>query len=330
MEQRVSMNNDFSQQELTRTLEDAGYKRLLVGVEGSPNQSIMKGDVRFDTLPSGLRVHCTDTLEKSTGELVPEIDPMLSLNFLMQGTIRFGLNETQYEFSAKNGPVTFINLITKPSIFRRTFTAGMKIKKLNISVDESWLLARCNRTEDQALIERLFKLNTRTFNWQSSEIALQKINKLLCLREKPDLMSAMEAEQTAFSLFIDCYQQLEQDAKSIPQEGAGLDSTVESHSGRYEDKITELILESFTLDELAQKLGASISTLQRHFKKVHKVTLKQYVRNQKLELARRLLIFDKKTIGEVAYIAGYNHSSNFIKAFKSYFDITPAELQKKY
>ena len=129
---------------------------------------------------------------------------------------------------------------------------------------------------------------------------------------------------------LKCYQQLINLEGCNRTKPAPLLKADSDPDAKYEKQISELITHSLSLNELSQKLGASVSTLQRYFKNKHQMTLKQYVRNQKLELARRELLFEDKSIGEAAYTAGYNHPSNFIKAFKSYFLMTPVELLKHH
>lgn len=325
-----TMDNNLNQRELIRTLSDAGYKHALMGVTTSPQETVISGSLCFDTLPSGLRVHCTDTIEKSTGQMVSEIQPMISINVLLKGQLSFALNDQDHHFNAQQQPITFVNLVTKPSIFKRYFNTGHNVKKVNISVEPSWLIARCKRTQDQQAIQQIFNLEPNVFNWQASKTFQQKVLRLLELHEKSELIAAIEEEQLAFQIVTECYQKLAEIAAANTNDCDNKSASEGNKENKYEEQIEQLIEQSFTLDELAQTLGASISTLQRYFKRVHKLTLKHYIRNQKLELARRLLIFEQKSIGEVAFAVGYNHSSNFTKAFKTYFKVTPAELQKQY
>ncbi len=325
-----AMDNNLNQRELIRTLSDAGYKHALMGVTTPPQGTVISGNLCFDTLPSGLRVHCTDTIEKSTGQMVSEIQPMISINVLLKGQLSFALNNKDHYFHAHQEPVTFVNLVTRPSIFKRYFSTGHKVKKVNISVEQSWLMARCKSTQDQQAIQQIFNMEPNVFTWPASETFQAKVLRLLELHEKSELLAAIEEEQLALQIVMACYQELAEIAVSNANDGDNKSASESNRENKYEEQIEQLIDQSFTLDELAQTLGASISTLQRYFKRVHNLTLKHYIRNQKLELARRLLIFDQKSIGEVAFAVGYNHSSNFTKAFKTYFNMTPAELQKQY
>ena len=69
--------------------------------------------------------------------------------------------------------------------------------------------------------------------------------------------------------------------------------------------------------------GMSTSTLQRYFKQVTGVPVGDYVRSQKLELARKLLLEEGATVTQAAYAAGYNHPTNFIAAYKRRYGCCP-------
>jgi AraC-like DNA-binding protein len=49
-----------------------------------------------------------------------------------------------------------------------------------------------------------------------------------------------------------------------------------------------------------------------------------------MQQAKKALVIERLSIGEAAYIAGYNHTSNFIQAFKKTFALTPTEFIKRH
>ena len=322
--------NELNQHEVMRTLADAGYENRLLELLPKPVDSLMSGDVSFDTLTSGLRFHCTDVVEQSTGQIVSELQPMISINVLLEGQVNFSLNNCDYVISSEQDPVIFVNLITQPTLFKRQFSAGNRVKKINISLTRSWLLAHCRQRQDQHVINQLFSAPTSCRHWPASSEFQSMAQRLIKLHEQHGLLASMEKEQLALQMVILCYQEFLTDQHRYGNAGSDVITNNSVAIIRYEEQLTKLIHEPLTLEQIASRLGASISTLQRYFKRTHQVTLKNYIRNQKLEHARRLLIFDRKSIGEVAYAIGYNHPSNFIKAFKSYFAITPAELKRQY
>ena len=60
------------------------------------------------------------------------------------------------------------------------------------------------------------------------------------------------------------------------------------------------------------------------------VTLRQYIINYRMKLAKRLLELTDKSIGEIAEETGFKDASYFTKSFKSSFGITPKEYRNEF
>lgn len=74
---------------------------------------------------------------------------------------------------------------------------------------------------------------------------------------------------------------------------------------------------------LAQQLGVGETTLRRAFSQVFGQSMLQYVRQQRMELARVLLRQHKWQVAQIAYRLGYTHPANFNHAYKAYFGHPP-------
>ena len=60
------------------------------------------------------------------------------------------------------------------------------------------------------------------------------------------------------------------------------------------------------------------------------VTLRQYIINYRMKLAKRLLELTDKSIGEIAEETGFKDASYFTKSFKSSFGLTPKEYRNEF
>ncbi len=60
------------------------------------------------------------------------------------------------------------------------------------------------------------------------------------------------------------------------------------------------------------------------------VTLRQYIINYRMKLAKRLLELTDKSVGEIAEEAGFKDASYFTKSFKGSFGMTPKEYRNKF
>lgn len=82
------------------------------------------------------------------------------------------------------------------------------------------------------------------------------------------------------------------------------------------------------LEEVAPKFNYSYGYLSGLFKKNTGKTLSEYYQHRKMETGKALVLENKKSIGEIAEMLGYNLYS-FSKAFKNAYGISPKKLQKK-
>ena len=318
----------LSKVELARTIRDAGYKEALI--EAKTQTDLVRGKVLFDRLPSGISIHSTDTIENTDGKSTSEIAAGISINILLQGDVDFAIEDQRYHLSASTTPLLFITVINANQLFTRYFHQNKRIKKLNIWVAKDWLLSRCKNSQNLKSAEKIFADKQSVFQWPCVGDLLDLATNFLTVKHSEELKHQLYAEQVAFQIFTHCYQLLGNKAKPLVHPITEPQISPSKENALYEQKLEKILHEKLTLEQISRHLGASISTLQRYFKYKHQVTLKEYIRNQKLEYARRSILFEKLSIGEAAYYAGYNHVSNFVTAFKKYFSMTPSELQKQY
>lgn len=80
---------------------------------------------------------------------------------------------------------------------------------------------------------------------------------------------------------------------------------------------------------LAAKFDISESNLNRLFIKYTKRSYGDYVREKRMELAYTALQNPKLSIGEVAQSVGYNHVSNFSRAYRKRYGETPSRVLQR-
>ncbi|MDY0206479.1 MAG: helix-turn-helix transcriptional regulator [Pseudomonas sp.] len=82
--------------------------------------------------------------------------------------------------------------------------------------------------------------------------------------------------------------------------------------------------------DIAQQVGMSTSSLQRHFRNNFHLSVTQYHRQQRLRRALHSLQKDQISINQAAELAGYSTTGNFSTAVKKEFGVTPKQLQSKF
>jgi len=85
-----------------------------------------------------------------------------------------------------------------------------------------------------------------------------------------------------------------------------------------------------SLQAIAKAVALSESTLKRSFRQVYSISIYEFYLQKKMQLARQLLEEKPIAVKEVAYMLGYEKSSNFIKIFKKHYDFSPGLLKKKF
>ena len=94
---------------------------------------------------------------------------------------------------------------------------------------------------------------------------------------------------------------------------------------RYVDKH---ISEDFDLEDIQKEIGFNSRYLSRQFKKYTGISLKSYILEKKINLAKMYLA-NGESVTYACFNSGFNDYSNFIRTFKQYTGITPGSFKQK-
>jgi len=144
----------------------------------------------------------------------------------------------------------------------------------------------------------------------------QPYNSLLIA--KRDLQRAMpERDQTLLLVMQDAIRRLNADAPSQQ-------SIVDSARSRVRQA---LLRGEPVLDEVADKLGLSASSLQRRLREQN-LSFTQLVDKVRCELATHYLQQQQLPISEMALLLGYSEVSAFSRAFRRWFGVSPRQWRQ--
>lgn len=88
--------------------------------------------------------------------------------------------------------------------------------------------------------------------------------------------------------------------------------------------------EEFNVEALADAVGLSRAQLHRKVKELTGLTVGEFIRNQRLQQAARLLAQGDTTVSQVTYAVGLTNPTHFATAFKKYFGVTPSAYMDKH
>ncbi len=85
------------------------------------------------------------------------------------------------------------------------------------------------------------------------------------------------------------------------------------------------------MTKLAGEMAVSRATLYRRIQKETGMSAAQFVRTERLKLARKLLREGQGKVGEVAYACGFENLSGFSRSYKEYWGVPPSQdLMRTY
>ena len=95
------------------------------------------------------------------------------------------------------------------------------------------------------------------------------------------------------------------------------------------DYIYVHIMDRITVNELAEAIGISPTHLSRIFKQETGISVSEYIRQRKIDMAKNLLRFSNYDFVEIAVMLSYSSQSHFIQHFRSQVGMTPKAYRKQ-
>ena len=94
------------------------------------------------------------------------------------------------------------------------------------------------------------------------------------------------------------------------------------------EHISTQFMKRITIDSLSDRFDIPTSTLKRCFKGVYGTTIHHYLKECRINAAKRLLQESDQSILEIANTVGYENGSKFTSAFKEATGVTPSAYRK--
>jgi AraC family transcriptional regulator len=99
---------------------------------------------------------------------------------------------------------------------------------------------------------------------------------------------------------------------------------------RVKDYLRSTFSEPPALDELAKAVGVHPTHLARVFRKFERCTVGDYVREVRVEYARRRMLVSDDPLVEIALAAGFADQTHFTRTFKRLTGMTPGEFRRMF
>ena len=161
---------------------------------------------------------------------------------------------------------------------------------------------------------------TSMFDGNNDNSVYLETKNALAVNELFEIISESREPLNCASSFIDMLKILWDNAHSPVWQDEMLSAIFEAINNHLEDE--------FSLDILSKETNTDKYYLCHYFKAKTGMTIFDYLKCQRIELAKKLLIEDHTTISQVASACGYNSLAYFSKCFKETTGITPKDYIK--
>lgn len=110
-------------------------------------------------------------------------------------------------------------------------------------------------------------------------------------------------------------------------------SARQGHNPLYTDIIDYIswrLRENIKVSEIAANFGYNEKYITTFFKKICGISLKTYIQNRKMELAKAMLTDTNLSIAQIGYEIGFSDNHNFSSAFKKVTGQSPSSYRNTY
>lgn len=244
----------------------------------------------------------------------------LRLIVALQGPLQLRFDQQDFRLQPQHqAQVLLVNLNEQALFQRHCGQPGVELK-VCMALDHPWLerhgLAEAGK---QSTLARLARGHLAARQWTASAPLSQLAQQMVQHHAANPLLTQIEREGMGMLLLgqvLEALGDTPANSSATPQ--------LNRHLQRVKDLIDSGEGENWSLHQLADAACMSSSTLQRHFRRHFNCSVMDYLRGQRLESARQLLLSGQHRITDVALGAGYSSAANFATAFRRRFGQPPS------
>lgn len=309
---------------LTRMTNDRYVKVKPCLKPHDQNHTILKGRIHNVECTSNLSIHMTDMIEVREHQAKAILEPAVTFSLILKGYVEGTIGGQNFVLDGSVKPMGYMWAMNEPMLWIRNIHKDMHVRKINISVDREWLLDQVSLEEDDAqmidYLSQLLQSHISIHDWVPSKRALALAEQLLQPSNESRFIQRLHVESRALEILCEALKALFKDQ----------DMTAETNTNP-KAQIIRSYLEDHIEDELnlngiARSIGMAVNSMQRSFKATYSMTVMDYIRERRLEVAKEAIERDGLSIAQAAHKARYNSPANFATAFKRVYGFSPSDL----
>ena len=280
------------------------------------NSPVLHGDVEEMTLSSGISLTHSDVRVLQPYETTSRHSSPLYMLVVLEGCVTLALNGEEYQ--VRSG-MAFSSRLSEQQVMNARHDADSTLRTLSFGVFP-------HDAQRENLLESLLQewqcLHAPTFVWQVPGFVLSGIQHAQ-QRSLSDLSRKLLLEGLMYQLLGHGLNQRQQQMSRRTPPVCGERARLE----RIRTMLEQSPEQEYTLAQLAAHAAMSPSSLRSKFRQAYGCTVFDYLRDCRLELARRFLL-DGHSVQQAAWMSGYQHATNFSTAFRRRYGIPPGDVRK--
>lgn len=277
-------------------------------------------------LRRGLFVHGSDVMEDQGFTALSSQHAGLSCVFFLKGDVEVRIGDRDLRFQG-DGVLRKALIIpsARAESFRRRSLGRQRIKHLVVSVTPEWLERDgIENAGDSRRASSMTSDHLASRAWDVGPRVAGLVDHLIASSVSSSRIGELHAESAAVAILAEALQALTGHGEETPA------TLLTAHDRARLARAAEFILASChtwpAVEKIASQAGVSASSLQRLFRAAYGVSVFEFVRRAKLDVARKQLAAGECSIQEAAAIAGYSNAANFTTAFRRQFGVTPRRV----
>lgn len=294
---------------------DYRFPSLATGLVSQAQRIVIQGDVEEMTLSSGINLTRSDIRVLQPYETTSLHSCPLYMLVVLEGSVMLRLNGE--EFVVRSG-MAFTSRLSEHQVMNASHLADCHLRTLSLGVDP----ASCWQSPLlSALLQQWEAHGAPTFLWQVPGFLLSGLQQTQ-QTSLPALSRQLMLEGVMLQLLGNALSQRihgQERRRTIP---CGAQQRLENVRRLLEQHPEK----EYTLAALAQLAAMSASSLRVKFRQAYGHSVFDYLRDCRLELARRYLA-EGYSVQQAAWMSGYQHATNFSTAFRRRYGMAPSEIR---
>ncbi|MEX0603236.1 MAG: AraC family transcriptional regulator [Marinobacter sp.] len=279
------------------------------------HQAVARGSIQEWDLPSGFRYTSSELDVLQQYESVSLGQSPLLIVVVLQGSI--SLNVGAYRCELQPGRAISLQLKSDHAL-HAVQASGQHLKTVTLAFDPTH---PDQEGAHSGLLNHILQVSPQpVYAWQVPPSLLSLLKNNLDITS-PDLARQLILEGIALQLM----------GYGLPGECAAEAARSGLNPAEYQrlESVRQLIeiapADTYSLKQLAGRAAMSTSSLRMKFCQTYGVSVFEYLRCCRLELAKTSLV-QGSTVQQAAHQAGYRHATNFATAFRKQFGVSPSDI----